>query len=615
MLALLKKSQYAKARGLHILFDFRLPASLVLCVRLRDDSVLATKIFTNFIIVDTTDGVSMPLTRSYSIFSTVTRYCIRRDPPRLHAPFFFILQRRKYHTTMAQPNRTYAEALALLDSLQSNRTIVKMVQHSDRDMNLDAIPEMLDWVRKAGYTVEDFDKLKVIHVAGTKGKGSVCALVASIVQQYSKGTDAVHSGGTGSIKGNVEHPSAANKNVDLGKVGLYTSPHLISVRERIRINNEPISRSLFRNHFFMLWDRFTASAAAEGHPNPTGSDSKPGYFRYLTIMALHVFLQEGVRSAVVECGIGGEYDSTNILTKQAVTVSAITKLGIDHVGMLGNTIEKIAWHKGGIMKEGVDCYTVPQVEEAMQVLHERAKERSSLLKVIGRNTKIEQGNIKIGLEGDFQKDNASLAIAVTAAHLKRMGFNDPLQGGALPDEFLRGLEQVKWEGRCEVRKEGNIEWCIDGAHTLDSLDVAAKWFASKLEGTPRGQAMLIFNQQERDAASLALALHMSLERATGMRHIFSNAAFCSNAPYKALKETNESRNGNDRLGVQKNAADAWSGFEADTEIEVYSSIEEAVSYAREVSKDRKKLLVLVTGSLHLVGGFLKVLQRDGRASE
>jgi folylpolyglutamate synthase len=521
-----------------------------------------------------------------------------------------------YHTTtsmsiMEYPGRTYADALTLLNTLQSNRTIVKNISRSHRDMNQDAIPEMLDWVGKAGYRVDDFNKLGVIHVGGTKGKGSVCALVASILQQYSNVSNMLQATTNDMMKTDCTKQNLVIEAEGLGKIGLYTSPHLVTVRERIRINNEPISQSLFASHFFTLWDRFSASAAAVGHRNPAGSETKPGYFRYLTIMALHVFLQEGVRTAIIECGIGGEYDSTNILTKDAVTVTAITKLGIDHVGMLGDSLDKIAWHKGGIMKEAVQCFTVPQELEAMQELEERAKEKRADLTVVERMEDIESGDVKIGLEGDFQKDNASLAVAVAGAHLDIMGFGDVLHGKKLPDEFEKGLEQVRWEGRCEVRTEGNIDWCIDGAHTVESIKVTAEWFAGKLQRSTKTQAMLIFNQQERDGATLVLALHMGLERATGARHIFSNAAFCANDPYKTI-DLNEDPIADD-LRAQRMIADAWNEFEPDTEIEVYSSIEEAVENAREISKESEKLLVLVTGSLHLVGGFLKVLQGEGAA--
>lgn len=507
-------------------------------------------------------------------------------------------RRNTRRSIMEGSGRTYSDALSLLNSLQSNKTIVKEIKQSDRDMNLDAIPEMLEWVRKAGYKVEDFNKLRVIHVAGTKGKGSVCAFIASILQQYGHVSD-IPQAATEDVKQNLGMEAKG-----LGKIGLYTSPHLVTVRERIRINNDPISQSLFTSHFFNLWDRFSASAAAAGHANPIDPETKPGYFRYLTIMALHVFLHEGVRTAIIECGIGGEYDSTNILTKEAVTVATITRLGIDHVGVLGTTLEEIAWHKSGIMKEGIECLTVPQEPEAMRVLKYRAREKKAGLNVIERMEAIEMEGVRIGLEGDFQKDNASLAVAVARTHLNKTGFGDVLRDKNLPAEFLRGLEHVKWEGRCEVIKEGSIEWCIDGAHTMESINITAQWFASKLQKGTKRQAMLIFNQQDRDGAALALALHLGLERATGARHIFSNAVFCTNNPYKLGVD----EDGTGGLGVQRLIANAWNEFEPDTEIEIYSSIEEAVESARELSKDSEKLLVLITGSLHLVGGFLQVLR-------
>jgi folylpolyglutamate synthase len=258
------------------------------------------------------------------------------------------------------------------------------------------------------------------------------------------------------------------------------------------------------------------------------------------------------------------------------------------------------------MKEGIQCFTVSQEPDAMRVLVKRANEKGAELIVVERRSDINSGYVPIGLEGDFQKDNASLAVAVAGAHLSKIGIHNVLLGNSLPEKFAKGLKQVRLEGRCEVRSESNIDWCIDGAHTIGSINATAEWFARKLQGSGQRQAMLIFNQQERDGAALVLALHLALERATGMRHIFSNAAFCTNAPYKAIGP-NVTPIAAD-LGVQKRIADAWSEFEPDTEIEVYSSIEEAIGNAREISKESERLLVLVTGSLHLVGGFLKVLQ-------
>lgn len=520
--------------------------------------------------------------------------------------------------------RSYADAIALLDSLQSNRAIVSSISDAPRDMNLDAIPEMLDWTRKAGYDVSDFAKrgLKCIHVAGTKGKGSVCVMVENILLQYRRR----HTDGLGKIGGDK----------DLGKIGLYTSPHLITARERIRIDGAPISESLFTRYFFELWDRFPAATTCS-LSDPNAVDLRPGYFRYLTLLALHAFMKEGVETAIVECGIGGEYDSTNILPPEAVTVSAITKLGIDHVGMLGNSIENIAWHKGGIMKKGVPAYTVAQIPEAQAVLENCAVHKGTELTVVGRLPVLKGKEVKLGLGGDFQKDNASLAVAVAVSHLRNIGITEDIltlkkvlnSQEKLPAKFVKGLETASWPGRWEVRIEGNIEWLIDGAHTMESIEATAHWYIDKLEDAlnkerPPTATMLIFNQQDRDAQALMRRLLTVLStrspsievrnsqvqrmRFSAYYKMFTYAAFCTNIPFK-----NQVPEHLDLLHQEK-IAKAYQGSSSNSLHQCYGSVEEAIELAKRVSEGDERVIVLVTGSLHLVGGLLKVLQRDADAA-
>ena len=203
----------------------------------------------------------------------------------------------------------------------------------------------------------------------------------------------------------------------------------------------------------------------------------------LTLMALHCFMEEKVGSAVIECGIGGEYDTTNILVKP--TVTGVTSLGIDHESLLGDTLESIAWHKAGIFKEDVPAFTVPQPESAMEVLHERAKERGTGLHVVSQHAALD--GMKLGLQGEFQKINASLAIAVSAQHLQRLGYNgipSPTDHASqLPQEFVTGLESARLGGRCDMRpdvQERDLTWYIDGGHTLESIEVAGRWFADTI---------------------------------------------------------------------------------------------------------------------------------------
>ncbi|EFQ25629.1 uncharacterized protein GLRG_00773 [Colletotrichum graminicola M1.001] len=150
-----------------------------------------------------------------------------------------------------------------------------------------------------------------------------------------------------------------------GRVGTYTSPHLVTPRERIAIDGRPVSQPLFAAAFFELWDLLSACpAAADDDDGPLAglpAGAKPFYFRFLTLLALHIFLREGVRSVVLECGIGAEYDATNAVVRPAagaaVTAAVITQLGVDHVAMLGDTPEAIAWHKAGVMKPAVPVFT------------------------------------------------------------------------------------------------------------------------------------------------------------------------------------------------------------------------------------------------------------------
>lgn len=188
--------------------------------------------------------------------------------------------------------------------------------------------------------------MNLIHISGTKGKGSTSSLTQSIIRNY-----------------------PGDKPI---KTGLFTSPHLVAVRERIRINGAPISEALFAKYSQDVWERLEATkeeALAEIEAsnkdakaalrNTREHPDKPIYFRYLTLVALHAFIQEKVDCAILEVGVGGEYDSTNIIEKPIVC--GITALGLDHVSVLGNTIDQIAWHKAGIIKVMFQLYVCVSV--------------------------------------------------------------------------------------------------------------------------------------------------------------------------------------------------------------------------------------------------------------
>lgn len=439
--------------------------------------------------------------------------------------------------------------------------------------------------------------MNLIHIAGTKGKGSTSAFISSILTKFID-------------------PSTKDQGKYLSKIGLYTSPHLRFVRERIQINGQPLTEDQFAKYFFEIWDRLERAAEENGQ-DPKDPTAKPVYFRFLTLMAFHTYMSEGVNAAVIECGIGGAYDSTNIIQTPAVT--GITSLGIDHVGVLGATLPEIAWHKAGIIKRGSKCYTIStQSPEAKAVLEAVAAEAGSELITVDLDSRIKSGQFQLGLEADFQQINASLALAIARDWLANRGFDDDPDYDA---KLAQGLRDVKWSGRCETRQERDVTWYIDGGHTLESIKLAGQWYASTQQKRHQQNARryLIFNQQTRDAHALATALHDTLSTTLHDTHPFTHAIFCTNTTFKVagfkpdLISTNTNSSDVEALKVQKELAETWRRVDPEAEVSVVRTIEEAVDLVRQASSKDEQVTALVTGSLHLVGGFLEVIEGGANA--
>ena len=518
------------------------------------------------------------------------------------SPIAFAIRRVCFYSSspdknvMMQISRDYDDALQLLSQLQSNKTITSLFtdvpkdKHGKDDLNALAIPEMTAWLARAGYTPLDLSRLRCVHVAGTKGKGSVTTMIASIL---------------------AAHPSRA-----AGRVGTYTSPHLASVRERIAIDGRPLSRDLFTKYFYEVWDRLTQAAVDTGavvsdaDGGVDGPATKPFYFRFLTLVAFHAFLREGVTSAVVECGIGGEYDSTNVLPPEAVTAAVITQLGIDHVFMLGDTVEKIAWHKAGILKPGAKGLTrllPPASRGVMQVLRDRAEERETeLVEIPDERVDEWSGVPDARLQGPFQKFNMALAAAAAREHLLRLGV--PIQGdfgaagfplAAMPSYFVAGLRTASIRGRSEIfHDKDSVEWFLDGAHTADSMEGVGEWFATRAGGQDAFR-VLVFNQQDRNAPALLLSL---LKNLSGQFH----AAVFTRNEETAPKDGEPSRD----LDVQKSCAEAMKEFDG-THATVQNAVSSTVEAVRQLTakarQEGKTCKVLVTGSLHLIGPVIRNL--------
>ena len=280
-----------------------------------------------------------------------------------------------------------------------------------------------------------------VHVAGTKGKGSTAAMVTSILSAHSY------------------------------RVGLYTSPHLHSVVERIRVGLDPVSQEEFAGLAEQVWPAVEAVGREGGYGDVTT-------FEMLTAMAFHHFRAVDADVQVVEVGLGGRLDSTNILDP---AVSVITSISLDHVATLGGTLEKIASEKAGIIKPGRPVVSAPQRPEVLDVFREAARRRGAPLVEVGatdavlkgrRTLSVQKATIR-GLEGSYdvdlpllgghQLENAATAVAAV----------ETLAGQGVPvssDAIVEGLRQVRWPGRLEILSRAGPTVVVDGAHNPYSMD-------------------------------------------------------------------------------------------------------------------------------------------------
>jgi dihydrofolate synthase/folylpolyglutamate synthase len=318
---------------------------------------------------------------------------------------------------------TYAEALTWLDSFQNYE---KSADYSCAELfSLARVSRLLELLKNPHRAYP------VLHVAGTKGKGSTCVLTESVLRA-------------------------------LGfKTGFYSSPHLFSFCERIRIHGVPIAE----NDFAALVEQIKPLA----NPDLT-------YFEITTVLAFLYFARQRVDVAVIEVGLGGRLDATNLVSPQ---VTAITPVSLDHCAQLGKTVSEIAVEKAGIIKPGIPVVAGIQPEPAMRVIREIAARQQAPLHSIEtqmRWSKIRFGvsgttadlespvrnytGLTIPLLGRHQLDNAAAAIRIVELFL----------GSKLPDSsaVAKGISSARWPCRFQIEKYENRTVILDGAQNENS---------------------------------------------------------------------------------------------------------------------------------------------------
>ncbi|KAJ0742824.1 putative tetrahydrofolate synthase [Helianthus annuus] len=555
---------------------------------------------------------------------------------------------------------TYEAAMEALSSLITRKK-------RDRNLNTDAkytkLERMSMYIQILGIK-EQIADLNIIHVAGTKGKGSTCTFCEAILRESGFRT------------------------------GLFTSPHLIDVKERFRLNGLEISEEQFLLYFWGTWNQLK-DKVTEDLPMPP-------LFQFLTLLGLKIFVSEKVDVAIIEVGIGGKNDSTNVI--QDPVVCGIASLGFDHMEILGDTLGKIALQKAGIFKPKVPAFTVPQLPEAMAVLKQRAHELEVPLQVVTQLTYERLNGVKLSLSGDHQLVNAGLAVSLCKSWLNTKGewerlFKRDIADDSLPEAFLRGLSTAHLSGRAQIVHDvslglnnnqiktdeschGELIFYLDGAHSPESMDACAKWFSNvvnekvhrpvplfskgrninesysgngyiqqpneKEESKTISKRILLFNCMDVREPEIILPRLVDICSSSGSS--FSKAIFVpSISTYSKVTSGNSDipiNTPSKDLAWQFNLQRVWEriihrkdigGINKNSKMEVmppteflyddishcnpengkfscsavFPSLPMAVSFLRKSARDNPslRLQVLVTGSLHLVGDVLKLLRR------
>jgi dihydrofolate synthase/folylpolyglutamate synthase len=266
------------------------------------------------------------------------------------------------------------------------------------------------------------NRLPAIHVAGSNGKGSVCALLESIYR---------HSG---------------------YRTGLYTSPHLLHLGERVQVNRQPLSAA----QLLEMVNEMRPVAAALVARDPT---MQPSFFEWMTAMAWLVFVRQSVDITLVETGLGGRLDATNIITPE---LSIITSITLEHTDILGDTLAKIAAEKAGIIKPGIPVISGPMPEEAESVIAAIAKARGAPWIPVSSRYASARTCPRSALPGLCQRWNAAIAVVAAETLQQRFAVNS--------STIKRGLALVEWDGRWQSFNFGGKQVILDATHNAGGVE-------------------------------------------------------------------------------------------------------------------------------------------------
>lgn len=332
--------------------------------------------------------------------------------------------------------RTYEQAVEYI------LNIPKFTQKNDMTMTR-------DFLMKLGNPEKD---MKVIHIAGTNGKGSVCAYLCAVLEEAGFST------------------------------GMFTSPHLVDVRERFRVHGREIEKEQFLDLFLKIYGML------EGEYHPT-------FFEYMFFIAMLFFREKKVEYCILETGLGGRLDATNSIEKKEIAV--ITKIGFDHMEYLGNTLQEIAGEKAGIIRENTPVVYYAGRQEVNDVIEKAAAKKGckTVPVVPKRDTICKNTNksidfsfhsryygyirLELSTSARYQAENAMLAVTA----LETLGLNSVIT----KTQLLEGMRKAFWEGRMEEVGQGVF---VDGAHNEDGIEA----FLDTVRGNDcEGARLLLFS--------------------------------------------------------------------------------------------------------------------------